>query len=124
MVKKAFIKTMEIILVALLTSIFVLSILPTQVVTKATAGKHYLIKVEDDIRAIAVSGRRCMNESAPGAAIEELKEMLPPGTGFQVCIDMTPEALPDKRVSVDNLFIAGNITNLTYNHVKLYYWSE
>jgi len=123
--KKAFMKTVEILLVIILSSIFLLVILPKQQQNTETKSTPYLIYLEQDpeFRNFINSNTRCYNSSS-NEANNFVKRYLPKEFDYILCSGTKATNLPEKNVFVDSLFFSGNISNVEYKIIRLYYWAK
>ena len=121
--KKAFMKTIEILLVIILSTLFLLVVLPKQQQTTETKSKAYLIYLEKDadFRNFIISNTACYNSSSVEAS-RFIRRYLPDDLDFILCSGTKATDLPEKNVFVDSLFFSGNISNIEYKTIRLYYW--
>lgn len=123
--KKAFMKTIEILLVIILSTIFLLVILPKQQQITETKSTPYLIYLEKDadFREFIQSNTQCYNSSSSEAS-KFIRRYLPQELDYILCSGTKTTNLPEKNVFVDSLFFSGNISNVEYKIIRLYYWSK
>ena len=123
--KKAFMKTIEIMLVIILSTIFLLVILPKQQQITETKSTPYLIYLEKDaeFRDFIISSNECYNSSSAEAS-SYVEKYLPQELDYILCSGTKSTNLPEKNVFVDSLFFAGNISNVEYKIIRLYYWAK
>ena len=121
--KQGFMKTMEILLVIVLTTIFVLTVVPSTIENDREEQKFYLNLLESDIefRDFLINNNNCFNSTQDLVAINKLKVYLPLEQDFKLCVDKIPEDLPPRDVTVDTLFFVGNYTDVDYKIIRLYY---
>ncbi len=124
-IKKAFIKTVEILLVIIITTIFVLSIASRQAENKPSERISVLNKLEKDsgFRGFVMENSGCYN-SASLEINYLIAGYLPDNYDYLFCISEKSESLPQKEVYLDTLFFAGNITDIRFKTLRLYYWLE
>lgn len=122
MVKKAFMKTVEILLVIIITTLFMTIVIPGESEQTISKQKEYLGKLENnpDFRAFVTGNTGCFGPSE----MIYVQDYLSNQFDYRLCIDAKAVDLPDTDVFVDTLFYAGNITNIDYKIVRLYYWSK
>ncbi len=123
--KKGFMKTIEILLVIVLSTIFLLVILPKHQQITETKSTPYLIYLEKDpgFRDFIISSNECYNSSSAEAS-SFIEKYLPQELDFILCSGTKATNLPEKNVFVDSLFFSGNISDVEYKTVRLYYWSK
>lgn len=117
-------KTMEILLAIVLSTIFLLAIIPKFSSNPLSERKTYLIYLEDDpgFRDFAAAGQGCFLSGTDVELDAMIRRYVPAKENFAFCIDNFPESLPDARVFADTLFLAGNLTEVRFIKVRLYYW--
>jgi len=126
MVKKAYMKTIEMLLVIVLSSIFLLVVVPKQASVERTENPSYLISLEKNsqFRDFVNANNGCY-DSNQGAVINRLVvDYLPDEYDYTICIGRKASSLPQKNLFVDTLFVSGNYTNINYKVVRLYYWAK
>lgn len=121
MVKKAFMKTVEILIVVIVTTLFMTVVLSREPEQKSIKAEAFLINIENNpaFRAFVSQNNGCHN-----SPINIMQDYVPSGYDYMLCINAKPANLPEQDVFVDMLFYAGNITNINYKIVRLYYWSK
>jgi len=124
MVKKGFMKTMEILLVIVLTTIFVLTVIPRSSENKRDEQKFYLNTLEknEEFRDFLINNNNCFNSTEDIVSVELLRGYVPLEYDFKLCIDDIPTDSPSKDVIVDTLFFSGNMTDVDTKIIRLYYW--
>jgi hypothetical protein len=122
MVKKAFVKTLEIFLVIIFTSIFLMILLQRQFSSSTLENERYLIELEKDpeFRDYLSQSTGCFNSSTSSSGY--IRQYLPSKFDYTLCINTEPEELPRKDVYLDSLFFTGNITSIQSKKIRLYYW--
>ena len=119
-------KTVEIMLVVIVTTIVILYIVPKQSAIDTDTRKEHLIYLEDnpEFREFISGNIGCYGSS--DSEISSLVETyLPTGHDYILCSGSSISELPVKsRIYVDNLFFSGNISNIDYKIVRLFYWPE
>jgi hypothetical protein len=126
MKKKAFMKTVEILLVIIITSIFMIIIFPKQSSTQVIRQDSYLINMEKDIgfRDFIILNKGCFNSSSGLIINNIIERYLPKEYDYIFCSDDKASQVPLKKITIDSLFIAGNITSINFKTVRLYYWTK
>jgi len=124
MKKKAFIKTVEILIAIILTTIFMLAIMPKQVTNKPIERKSYLIYLEKDneFRDFVMRNTGCFDSESNQEADNIIRKFLPNNFEFTLCSGTRLSELPAKLVFADTLFFSGNITETNFKVIRLYYW--
>jgi hypothetical protein len=123
MVKKAYMKTIEILLVIVISTIFIFAIMPSES-NEDFINQEYLSNLEKDdfFRDFASANTGCYNTLNANTATRSIERYLPPEYGYIICVGEKTEP-PDKdRMFVDSLVIVGNHTKLNRKIVWLYYW--
>ena len=126
MVKKAYMKTIEILLVVVLTTVFLVLIIPGQ--ESLTRSKHpsYLINLEtnDDFRNFVTNNNACFNSTPANTATGLIERYLPLEFDYTLCTGLKIESVPQKEVFIDSIVIIGNHTHTNFKTIRLYYWTE
>ena len=126
MVKKAFLKTFEVLIAIVLTLIFIILLVPREDISEPRGNKIEIMnKLEKypEFRAGVIENTGCFNRSSGNIISDTIDNYLSSRYDYYLCIDDAAENLPDKRVYVDSVFITGNITNFQHKIVRLYYWT-
>lgn len=121
--KKAFMKTLEMLFVVVLSSIFLLAIVPQAANAPVTGRISYLVKLEKDenFRSFVNSNPGCFNST--NTLVDSLMQRYAQKKfDYVLCSGERASNLPSKTVYLDTLFFAGNITDTNYRIIRLYYW--
>jgi competence protein ComGC len=126
MVKKAYMKTIEMLLVMVISTIFLLLILPKQNYRESMQKESYLIHLEKDetFRDFVTGNIGCYNSTPKNTITVLVEKHIPKEFDYTICIDKTPRTLPIKDIFIDSLVIAGNYSQTEFKTIRLYYWSE
>ena len=126
MVKKAYMKTIEMLLVMVISTIFLLIILPKQNYCDNMQKESYLIHLEKDetFRHFITDHTACYNSTPKNTLTVLVDRHVPKEFEYKICIDKTPNTLPKKDIFIDSLVIAGNYSQTDFKTIRLYYWSE
>lgn len=125
--KHAFMKTLEILLVVVLTTLFMLVIIPNKTEFDDFQRPSYLLNLEEneEFRSyIAFSNNVCYNSSSDNSATELVERYLPNNYDYWLCVEIIPGYLPPIDVTIDSLVIVGNYSKPKFKIVRLFYWSE
>jgi len=125
MVKKAYMKTIEMLLVMVVSTIFLLVILPKQNYRDNMQKESYLIHLEKDetFRDFITDNTACYNSTPKNTITVLVDRHVPKEFDYTICIDKTPTILPKKDIFIDSLVIAGNYSQTDFKIVRLYYWA-
>jgi hypothetical protein len=120
--KKAFVKTLEIFLVIIFTTIFLIVLLQRQFSSTTLEKEKYLIELEKntDFRNYLSQNTGCFNSSTSSSGY--IRQYLPSKFEYTLCINKLPEGLPGIDVYSDSIFFTGNITSPQSKKIRLYYW--
>ncbi|MBN2368800.1 hypothetical protein JXC34_07290 [Candidatus Woesearchaeota archaeon] len=126
MQKKAFMKTVEILMAIVITTIFLLVIIPKQSTLSRQASEAYLVNLMDDenFRVFVTGNTACFNSTSGQQINAMIARYLPNQYDYIVCSGARVTELPERNVFVDTLLIAGNITSIQPKVVRLYYWAN
>jgi hypothetical protein len=126
MVKKAFMKTIEILMIILLTVFFMFVIMPVFVEKGELSTTSYLASLimDPDFRAFLTGAPACYNSTDMNNGTLLVGRQLPRGYSFMLCTGRYPESLPVADVYQDTMFFAGNVTDLGYKVIRVYYWKQ
>ncbi len=120
---KAYMKTIEILLVIVLTTMLLLIIIPRPSALE-TEQKNYLISLEENeaFRNFAIQNTGCYNSTDAEAVTGLVKNYLPQDYSFVICIDQST-VLPDKEtIYANSILISGNYSSIDVKTVRLFYW--
>lgn len=122
--KKAFMKTLEMLFVIVLSSIFLLSMIPKNINNPIPERVTYLGKLEYDssFRDFINSNTGCFNSTHVGVRAL-LEPYMKNRYDYELCSDANAGTLPQTTVNLDMIFFAGNISETDYKIVRLYYWN-
>ena len=118
MKKKAFTKTMEVILALALSFLFLTFIVKPYIPKKQLTTADYLDELKDDSvfrNCVLSENTTCINSS--------LTTIIPTKYIYTFSINTTNVTLPeDKDIFVNSLFVAGNLTCYQPKTLWLWYW--
>ena len=123
MVKKGFMKTMEIVFAIVLTTLFLMMVIPDNRLNQKSVSEPRLIKLESNqnFRDFIGSNEGCFNSS--NTLLDAIiRNYLSMEYDFIFCINDRTTYLPNKDVITDTMFYAGNISELNYKTIRLYMW--
>jgi len=116
--KKAFTKTLEVILAIALTFLFITFIIKPYVPKIQEAAADYLSELSDDPvfrNCVLAEDAACINSS--------LRTTIPTKYIYTFSINITNATLPkDRDIFVNSLFVAANLTYYQPKTLWLYYW--
>ncbi len=120
--KKAYLRTIEVVIAVLATFMFVVYVMPTYVTGETPAESvDLLISIADNIRD-------CQNISCVDSAVSSFDPVFVKRYDYIINISSDPNAivsgLPRKDIYIDSVYIAGNISNYDPKIIKLYYWER
>lgn len=115
-------KTIEIFLVIIFTTIFLMTLLQKQFSSPVIERSNYLIELEknSEFRDYLSANSGCFNSTT--TSVGYIRQYLPSRFDYLLCISSGPNSLPESNVNVNALFFTGNTTSAAYKPVKLYYW--
>jgi hypothetical protein len=124
MVKKAFMKTVEILLAIVLTTFFVLMLMPQESSMHESKKTSYLIYLESDpaFRELAATNDACFDSGSEVDWI--IRQYLPQNYDYVFCAGTSTGNLPHRSVYVDTLFFAGETSDVSFKTLRLYYWQK
>lgn len=120
---KAYMKTIEMLLVIVVSTMFLLVIIPKQNSLNRAELKEVLINLEDNpqFRSFSSENTGCYNST--NQTISELIESyLAFAYDYNLCIGVLPDSVPDKDIFVESLLFVGNHTEVQNKIIRLYYW--
>jgi hypothetical protein len=128
--KKAFLKTAEVLIAIVVGATFLIYIFPASPAAKAepALGLLKILESNNEFRELVL-----LNKSLCIDCDAAVRKYLPDRFKYSYQFDMLdiselgkmPDDLPgNKRVYVESLFIAGNSTEYSPRVIKLYYWSR
>lgn len=123
--KKAYLKTLEVILALVFTFAFILYILPSHDASVDEEAKKILIHLMDDdgFREQANNLTSCINRGDNQTINTYFDSTLYSYIEYYLCPQGMTPSLPRKKVNVESLYLTGNMTDSTQKIVKLYYFS-
>lgn len=122
--KKAYLKTLEVVIAMVFTFAFVLYLMPNTQNTLEEDAKDILITLiqNEEFKTYAVNISSCVyknqNTSINSILDVELKSYL----NYSICPKGVLPVTPRKHVNVESLYLTGNITAQQNKVIKLYYW--
>jgi hypothetical protein len=124
MVKKAFIKTVEVLLAVILTAIIMLVVIPKHNSINRERQEYLSSLVHDgEFRAFASAQSICTN-STDIETERYVRRYLPKEYDYYFCRGAFPNELPNRNVYLDSIFFAGNYTVLNFKTLRLYYFAK
>jgi hypothetical protein len=125
MVKKAYIKTIEILLVIIISTIFIFAIIPKQETLRRDDLKDILFILGENpyFRSFASENTGCF-DSETMIVSDLIEPYLPQSFNYILCIDSLPDTLPNKDVFAESFFFSGNHTEVQKKVLRLYYWAK
>jgi hypothetical protein len=111
--KKAFMKTIEVLLAATFTALFLFE---TSLDVLANLEKN------DAFRDFATLNTGCFNSTSNTDFNREIDKYVPIEYDYLACIDASSYTLPDKKIFIDSIVISGNLSLYRPKTVKLYHW--
>ncbi|MBU0758194.1 MAG: hypothetical protein KKF44_09055 [Nanoarchaeota archaeon] len=123
--KKAYLKTVEVMIAIVFAFTFLLYFLPKFAgVQNVEKSENVLKHLEHDnvFRDFVISNTGCINKTDNSSVISQIEEYLPDVYDYRFCINDRIYDLPPKKVLIDTVFIAGNLSDYSPSVVRLYYW--
>ena len=122
--KKAYMRTLEVILAMVLTFAFVLYIMPAPDNTASDASDGILIGLIESgsFRESAGNMTGCAYKSDNTTLTRILDGTLPEHVNYAICPKGSLPSLPRKKVKAESVYLTGNITAYDARIVRLYYW--
>ncbi len=123
MVKKAYMKTIEMVLVIVISTIFLVVIIPKQESISRTGLKDVLPELEEnnEFREFSQKNNGCFNFT--NQTISDLVgSYLENNFDYLLCINVFPDSVPDQNIYVETLYFAGNYSETKQKKIRLYYW--
>ncbi len=124
--KQGFMKTVEVLFVIVLTSIFLFVMVPELTMTEEVERfQDILINLEEnpDFRNFVVANNGCYNSS--NTTVDSyITQYIEDEYDYLLCINRASSGFGARKVVAETLFIAGNITNYQQRTVRLYYWTR
>ncbi|AJF61924.1 TPA: hypothetical protein HA239_02475 [Candidatus Woesearchaeota archaeon] len=126
MVKKAFMKTIEMLIVIVLSAIFLIMLLSKPASLNQAEVKDYFIKLEEneEFRQYIQNTTGCFNSSVDSPAATLLMRYMTTSYDYLLCSGTvaTSAQLPPQTVYIDSLVFTGNYTDTRFKKLSLYYW--
>ena len=123
MVKKAYMKTIEMLFVIVISTIFLIVIIPKPESLSRSDLKDILIELEDNpqFRDFSQKNTGCFN-STNQTVSELIGSYLSTTYDFNLCIGILPSSVPNQNIFVESLYFVGNYTTTNQKKIRLYYW--
>lgn len=123
MVKTAYMKTIEMLFVIVISTIFLIVILPRQESLNRAELKEVIINLEhnDYFRNFVSDNTGCFN-STNQTVSNLIRTYLSDVYDYTLCIGVFPSSVPNKDIFVESLFFSGNYTETQNKIIRLYYW--
>jgi len=119
--KKAYARTIEVMIAVIITFLFVYFIFPKSQ-TPAEEARLEVLKVLENNPTF----RNCAISAEYGCVQSYLKDYVPRNYEFAFDIADNPDIfranLPEKNINTKTLYLSGNITLYNPKFIKLYYW--
>jgi len=125
MVKKAFMKTFEVLIAIVLTLIFVILMVPKENTSELKGEGIKIMNLMEkypDFISETIENDGCFNRTSSNKLANLTEEYISGSYSYYICVDSAATNLPNKRIYVDSVFMTGNITNYQHKIVRLYYW--
>ncbi len=121
---KAYMKSVEMMLVIIVSVFFLISIMGRQSEMRREELKDVLIKLEDnpEFRSFCTSNTGCFNSTDPNDADSLIRQYLSEDYGYYLCINNAPYDFPQTNIYGESIFFAGNHTDVSHDTVRLFYW--
>ncbi|MBT4351322.1 hypothetical protein HOD20_02215 [archaeon] len=127
MKKKSYLKTIEVVLAAIITTIFMLYIMP-QFTGSENREKNLLvlkdIKTDDSFRGYVLANEGCTYSNENTAINTVIENYLPYAYDYVVCINDKYQDFEGERLFVDTYYMSANLTVFRPKTVRLYYWID
>ncbi|MFH0876214.1 MAG: hypothetical protein V1859_09830 [archaeon] len=123
--KKAYLKTIEVIAAAIITTVFLLVFIPQQSALNAPEyGPQALDKLTKSnyFRNYATERFGCIYSNETSAIAQLVSNYVGPDYDFTLCIGYKGNIIASQGVFVDSYFLAGNETNYSPKTLWLYTW--
>ena len=119
---KAFMKTLEVMLVVIFTVMFLIILSPPQSRSSVPELEPVLLHLQKDqgFREFAIQNTECFISGL--GAEQHIRKYLHNRYDYVFCSGASETNLPDRRIFLDTLVIAGNITYIEPKVLKLYFW--
>jgi len=126
MVKKAYIKTLEVMIAIIVTAMFVVLLVPMRDISTQKEEKFFIMDAlskDSDFRInVVTTTKGCYNSTSLNDLTQKVEEYLLEDYTYFICLDEKKTELPEKKIFLETSFITGNMTNYTQRVVRLYYW--
>ena len=122
MKKKGFVRTIEALIAIIMSFVFLVLIMPTDTQVSFKKDLGILAPFEDD-----EIFRGCVLQDKDGCLNDYIKDFMPAHLEHKILITNDSNEnieLPEKRVFVESLMFAGNISEYSPKIVKIFYWSR
>lgn len=127
MKKKGYLKTIEVVLAAVITSIFLLYIMPQFTGSEdQNEGFEILkeIRSDEDLRGFVLTNIGCYNSTESNTLNTKIQEHLPESYSYVICIDDIYSDFVGDRLFIDSIYIASNLSIYKPRILRLYYWVD
>jgi len=126
MVKKAYLKSIEMLIVIVLTLVFLVVVIPRQESLDIGQKKNILINLQDSevFRDFVINNNGCFNSTPTNSVTLLINQYIPQEYDYKVCTGPKARTLPEKTVYIDSLMFAGNLSNTEFKTIRLYYWPK
>ena len=127
MKKKAWLKTIEVVLAAIITTIFMLYIMP-QFTGSENREKNLLVlkdmKTDDNFRGYVLANNGCIYKDEGTVLNTVVENHLSEVYNYVICINDKYLDHTGERLFVETYYVGANITIFRPKTVRLYYWIE
>jgi hypothetical protein len=127
MEKKAFMKTIEVVAAIILTTIFMLYIIPQYTGTDKDEQKIIVLahlERDDGYRDFVLRRVGCFNASDEYLVNDKVESFLPEAYNYKLCINAVATGLPLQNIQLETQYISGNASVFKPKIVRLYYWID
>ena len=126
MVKKGYMKTLEVLFAIVVTVIFFVILVPVKDVSEEKDETFSILGalLKDSVfREAAISlSEACYNASSSNNLTEKVEQYLFSDYTYHICLNVKKDGLPEEKIFIETSFITGNITDYKHRQVRLYYW--
>ncbi|MBD3204025.1 hypothetical protein GF327_07020 [Candidatus Woesearchaeota archaeon] len=122
--KKAYIKTVEVIIAILFSTLFLLYVIPGQSPKQPEKNLEILTQVEKlpDVRNFVAGNSGCYDSSHSNILTNGISVYLPESYDYKICINNKTNDAPDQKIFIDTVVISGNMSVYNPKTVRLYHW--
>jgi len=120
--RKAYMKTIEVVLAGVFTVLFLMFLLPRVGENRLEDELQVVAHLRQDpsFRDFAAGATGCMDSSDPSVSM--VGTYLPEKYDFDLCIDAISTRIPDKKIFIDSAVISGNMSSYQPKTIRLFYW--